>query len=301
MKRPNFFIVGAPKCGTSAWYTYLSNHPDICFSKAKEPHYFCTDFPNFRWAKTEEEYLAYFNECAGERIVGDASVQYLFSTEAAANIAAFAPRAKILIFVRQPGAFLKSYHNQLLLNLDEEITDFSSAWRLSIDPGSRQIPLNCREPRHLDYRAVGRFSEQIERYMASFPASQIKLVDFEEWTCNPRSTYLDILTFLDVDDDGREDFPAVNEAKSVASKSVARFTQRPPGWVLALAQLLRQVAGRERLGVAGLLQRANFREGYRSSETTQLMSEIEVYFYQDQRRLDQLRAKLRDTGTNRKI
>lgn len=49
---PNFFIVGAPKCGTTAWATYLSNHPDIFVPKAKEPHFFTTDHANYRWSKS---------------------------------------------------------------------------------------------------------------------------------------------------------------------------------------------------------------------------------------------------------
>ena len=47
--RPNLFIVGAPKCGTTAWVEYLRTHPDIFFPEIKEPHYFATDLPGMRW------------------------------------------------------------------------------------------------------------------------------------------------------------------------------------------------------------------------------------------------------------
>ena len=30
-KKPNLFIVGAPKCGTTFLYQYLKKHPDIYF------------------------------------------------------------------------------------------------------------------------------------------------------------------------------------------------------------------------------------------------------------------------------
>jgi len=39
-KWPNFFIVGAPKAGTTTLYHYLNEFPEIYFSKLKEPHYF---------------------------------------------------------------------------------------------------------------------------------------------------------------------------------------------------------------------------------------------------------------------
>ena len=62
MKKPNLFIVGAPKCGTTAWAQYLNTHPKIGFSNRKEPHYFCDDFQGFRWAKNRIEYEEMFRD-----------------------------------------------------------------------------------------------------------------------------------------------------------------------------------------------------------------------------------------------
>ena len=39
MKKPNLFIVGAPKCGTTFLYHYLKQHPEIFFPDFKEPHF----------------------------------------------------------------------------------------------------------------------------------------------------------------------------------------------------------------------------------------------------------------------
>ena len=44
--RPNFFIVGAPKCGTTSLDEYLRQHPNVFISRPKEPHYFSTDLNN---------------------------------------------------------------------------------------------------------------------------------------------------------------------------------------------------------------------------------------------------------------
>src|SRR5205085_12040837 len=43
MKEPNFFVVGAAKCGTTTLYHILFQHPEIYMSPIKEPNYFCTD------------------------------------------------------------------------------------------------------------------------------------------------------------------------------------------------------------------------------------------------------------------
>ncbi len=295
MSRPNFFIVGAPKCGTTAWYEYLRSHPDIYLPAAKEPHYFCTDLPGFRWVQSESRYLELFAPAHSARAIGEASVQYLYSAQAAINIAAFDPRAKILIFLRQPAPFLHAYHQQLLRNLDEDVTDFARAWRLCAAPGARTVPRTCREPRLLDYRAAARFSEQVARYLRVFSPAQVMLVEFEQWTRQPRATYLEVLAFLGVADDGRREFPRINAARSLASTRVARFTQRPPDWALALARALRTALGRERLGAARLLQRANSRPAPASAMPAELEAEIEAYFREDQRALATQRALLANT------
>jgi len=60
MRKPNVFIVGAAKCGTTAPYEYLRRHPDIYMSPEKEPAYFCPDLHKQR--RSEEEYLQLFAE-----------------------------------------------------------------------------------------------------------------------------------------------------------------------------------------------------------------------------------------------
>lgn len=287
--RPNFFIVGAPKCGTTAWVNYLSTHPDIGFPNEKEPHYFNTDLAGFRWARSEQEYLSKFDLCAGKPRIGEGSVLYLYSKEAAANIAEFDASAKILIFVREPVGFLRSYHNQLLLNLDEDIVDINQAWRLSGRRDKENIPSTCREPKLLDYIAVARVGEQIDRYFQHFPDKQIKIVQFDHWCKEPRATYLEILSFLGLPDDGRLDFPRVHEAKHHSSRKLARMIQRPPSWALSTSAAVRRVFGLRRLGIAQLIRRLNRSKGYRASgpdTITETTSEsIHSALAEDQRKL----------------
>jgi hypothetical protein len=39
MSKPNLFIVGAAKSGTTSLHNYLNQHPDIFMCNPKEPHY----------------------------------------------------------------------------------------------------------------------------------------------------------------------------------------------------------------------------------------------------------------------
>ncbi len=290
--RPNFFIIGAPKCGTTAWVQYLSTHPEIAFSIHKEPHYFSSDFPNFRWASNEEEYLANFKHVCEETRIGEASVQYLFSEVAAKKIYEFCPQAKIIIFLRNHVTFLRSYHNQLLKNLDENIQDFSHAWSLSGKRREAEIPSTCREPRLLDYKKVGFFSEQVARYFALFSSEQIKIVWFEDWTLNPKRTHIKLLEFLGLEDDGRLEFPAVNEAKHNKYNFISKLVQRPPDWVINIVTNLKHLLGMKRLYISRILRGLNNRRGYLSLEfDSSIKRKINDYYRSDLEYFDSLKVK----------
>ena len=282
---PNFFIVGAPKCGTTAWVEYLESHPDICFSSAKEPHFFNTDFPGFRWANSLDEYLLFFNECEGTKVIGEASVQYLYSNDSAKNIAEISPSAKILIFLRSPSSFLRSYHNQLLINCDEDEPSLRKAWDASGKRKGKNVPKECREPAFLDYKKVGLFSEQVERYLKYFPSNQTKVVFFEEWIKSPRQVYLEVMEFLDVVDDGRTDFLKVHGAKKIRFRRLHQLTQRPPLFLRRILSIVRKFPGLSQVRPSRFLRSLNVQNGYASSIDTDIEAEIDDYFYDDQKRL----------------
>lgn len=293
LTRPNFFIVGAPKCGTSAWVEYLSTHPSICFSSVKEPHYFCTDFPGFRWAKSEDEYLKCFQDCSDAKVIAEASVQYLFSEDAANNIAAFDPNARILIMLRDPVSFLRSYHNQLLLNLDEDIGDFKEAWCRTELRRQGDVPKSCREPRFLDYHRVGRLSLHVRRFTQIFPPSAVKVMMFEDWIHDPHTAYLDLMAFLGIVDDGRTTFNPVHSAKKIQYRQLARLTQRPPRGLLQVSTLIKRLFGVSQLGLASKLRKLNTRAGYSDSvKDPELDTQIRAFFAEDQKLLSELIGKL---------
>ena len=115
IKNPNLFILGAPKCGTTSLYTYLREHPNIFFSHIKGPHYFATDFENYRSVKTKVDYANLFSEAnAQHSIIGEASVLYLYSENAIKGIYNDNPNAKLIIMLRNPIEVVQSWHAQML-------------------------------------------------------------------------------------------------------------------------------------------------------------------------------------------
>jgi len=296
LRLPNLFIVGAPKCGTTAWAEYLGSHPDIFFPRYKDQCFFALDLPNFRLTRTDANYAELFKESGDARVIGEASAMYLFSTAAAAAIRDHDPTSKILIFLREQEDYLPSLHNQFLREFAEEIEDFETAWRLSGRRAPDTIPTTCLEPRTLDYAAMGRFREQVERYFSAFPADQIRVIRFADWTADPRKTYLEILEFLGLEDDGRTAFPPVNSGQTYRSRALARLIMRPTTLVRRLARLMRALPFGQRLYRA--VRSAGFRSapGYRTDIDPELRRQIRRYYADDNKLLMDRLAALSRSG-----
>lgn len=284
--KPNLFIVGAPKCGTTAWVQYLSSHPDIFFPAIKEPHHFCPDLPGFLWTKDRADYLALFSGSGSASVVGEASVRYVFSKVAAGAIAEFNSDSRIIILVRDQEDYLPSLHNQNLFNGDENLEDFEQAWDLSGKRNEGNIGTRCRDVRMLDYKSAGKFSAQVERYFAKFPPEQIRVFHFGDWTAVPRQTYIEMLRFLGLSDDGRTEFPPVNEAARHRFQWLAsRLRARPPG-LLAPYRFISRLAGWKAAPLLDSLLRINSRKGSLTQVSEAGKAEIRRYYEADNARLE---------------
>ena len=127
---PNFFVVGGPKCGTTAMVEYLRTHPDVFISEPKEPNFFADDMPEMKFVDNYKDYLNLFNKATTEKIVGDASIFYMFSEDAIKNIYQLYPDAKLLIMIRNPIEMVPSFHQQILFTLDEDNINLLDALEL---------------------------------------------------------------------------------------------------------------------------------------------------------------------------
>lgn len=231
MKRPNFFISGAPRCGTTALYSYLSEHPNIFMSEVKELNYFADDFPNVQKIafKSPNDYLQLFKD-AGDRhlAVGEASPFYLFSTVAFQNMRAFNPEARVILSLRNPVEFIQSYHQLNLSLLREDEPDLARAWDLQdLRRKGQHLPKSAREPELLMYGEVGQFSKYVERLFKVFPREQVKIILLEDLASDTKGVYEDILEFLNVPSDGRTDFQKVNANFENKSQFLAKLFHPP--------------------------------------------------------------------------
>ena len=290
MNKPNFFIVGAPKCGTTALSEYLREHPSIYISEPKEPHYFTFDFEQYRVTKTWSEYLSLFKQSTSEQTaIGEGSVFYLCSTVALEKIKEYDPQAKIIVMLRNPVDMIYSFHSQLVFTADETEKNFEKAWRLqAIRQQGTQIPAQCREAAFLQYAEMGKLGEQVERLQAVFPPEQVKIILFEDFIKSTQDVYNEVLSFLDVSSDGRTEFIRINENKSHKMGVVGNFTAKPPALLTNVALKARDMLGIKELGILDTIRSLNTKVAAREPLSDSLRAEMTEEFAPDIQKLARL-------------
>lgn len=217
---PNFFLVGAMKAGTTAIYDVLRSHPDVFCSPIKEPNFFCDDivpetfsdvfkpshsfnadsyvdgpmdqFAHIAYIRDPSTYARMFRHVSRERVIGDFSTSYLFSSTAAANIRDSVPNPRVLIVLRNPVERAISHYlmdnrigiaNEPLGDLlQKELTASRRGWCITNQ-----------------YIELGLYFEQVKRYLMNFPRRRIKIVIYDDLRRNFQKTTEEIFSFLGID------------------------------------------------------------------------------------------------------
>ena len=220
---PNFFIVGAPKAGTTSLYHYLDQHPEIYMSPVKEPNHFASEIRlegfvdaiqerirremeetkkylagsmlekrfgavGLNWA----DYLKLFRNANHEKAIGEASVCYLWSDSAAANIAEHIPKAKIIMILRDPAERAFSQYRQWASKGIVRDTFFDVCKSSIANAGGKFQAMN-------PFLQMGLYADQVQRYMDLFPRENIRIFLYEEYQRDARGMIADILRLLGVD------------------------------------------------------------------------------------------------------
>lgn len=220
---PNFFIVGAPKAGTTALYEYLDQHAQVYMSPLKEPNFFASEFrpehfseadrPRIRremhalqqylngdllekrfggLVTTWEDYLRLYRNASNQIAIGEATPCYLWSKTAPRNIAEKIPHAKIIMSLRNPAdrAFSQYLHMVTIGSVRKPFGELIGA-------------ALHREHKYFGptwpFLEFGRYYEQVKRYMDEFPKSQIHISLYEELQLAPVLLISELFAFLGVD------------------------------------------------------------------------------------------------------
>jgi Sulfotransferase domain len=238
--RPDFFIVGAFKSGSTALYEGLRRHPQIFMPFHKEPLYFGDDLTRRYGRMTEADYLRLFRNAKPGQRVGEASTWYLYSESAAREIKQFSPDARIVVVLRNPVDVMYAQHNQLIFNVIEDIPDFAEA--LAAEPerrAGRRLPPGPINVENLFYRHSVQFAEQLERYFGVFGRDKVHVMLFDDLRADGALVVRGTLEFLGVDPSLAKTPPTANENRRVRSPLVQRLIFAPK-MLLPLAPMLRR-------------------------------------------------------------
>jgi hypothetical protein len=292
VRKPDFFIVGAGRCGTTALYEYLRAHPRIFMPVVKEPRFFAGDMPGLmNRVASLPEYLRLFRGAGPRHLaVGEASPQYMYSRSAIGNIREFEPDARLIVMLRNPVDMACSAHTECVYWFVEDEPDFEKAWRLQ--PLRRRglcVPRACSQVTVLLWADMARLGLQVERLLGVFRREQVKFILFEDLARDTRAVYEDVLGFLGVPSDGRRRFPRVNESRRNRIGWLGRVLLNPPrqlvpfrrfalgtpilrrGWLL-----LRRLNTRNGLAhQAARIERRTLRPGFRRELVEEFRDDVE--------------------------
>ncbi|MGB3404295.1 MAG: sulfotransferase domain-containing protein [Microcoleaceae cyanobacterium] len=199
--KPSFYLVGAPKAGTSALASLLDQHPQISMCKIKESNFHCHDL-DLPKPKSEKEYLSLFPVTSDTKVLADASILSLYSHDSAQSIAEYVDSPKVLMILRNPVDAMYSWYSQMSFVRNEHLPNFQAA--LDAEPERKKGNLipnygaiqYC--PQLLYYRDIMRYAEQVERYFSLFKPEQIMILTYDDFKHNLDKVYSQALEFINV-------------------------------------------------------------------------------------------------------
>ena len=242
MPKPDFLIVGAPKCGTTALHDFLAQHPQLHLPK-KEFHHFGHDLRPANYAGDHwdrDVYEALFDGVQPGQLCGESSVWYLYSTQAAREIHERNPEAKVIIMLRSPADMMYSLYNMFIWVRDwtpngviergtdrvmsfEEGLDTQEARKQQLGADGDPEAVQGRRVLRLFHTDAAMYSAQVQRYLDTFPREQIHVVFHDDLVRDPNGTYRAALRFLRVHEDFSPEFRKVNASRDIKNVKLHRL------------------------------------------------------------------------------
>lgn len=206
MTLPNFIIFGVARCGSTALYEYLQQHPNVFMCQPKEPHFFSFEgeVVDFRGPGDDtsinrvsvtslEAYERLFDGAGNASAIGEASIEYGYYPKAVDGIRRRIPHARLICMLRNPAERAFSAYSLMRSRALEPAPSFEAA--LADEPS--RIAKRWHHIWH--YRQMGFYHPQLKRFFDTFPSQQIRVYLFEEFRADPLRVARDIFEFLGVD------------------------------------------------------------------------------------------------------
>ena len=206
---PDFYLIGAQKCGTSALYDYLVQHPCIHPCITKEPRFFDKYFHRgINWYKTcfPSIFQKKFESKIFHRkfLTGEATERYLEHPHVSKRIKKITPNSKFIVLLRNPIDRAYSHYNMRYKSKKEKLS-FEDAIECEKDRTHNEFKKMLNDENyyskdyfHHSYLDRGIYIEKLKRWMEVFPKEQFLIIQSEEFFKDPNNVYNQVLKFLDL-------------------------------------------------------------------------------------------------------
>ncbi len=205
MALPDFFVIGAPKGGTTALHVALALHPQLFMSPVKEPKFFICDGRPPRWGGgpgdahsygewfwRQDDYEALFADAPTGVLCGESTPFYLADFDAKQRIRERVPHARLIAVLRDP--------------VDRAYSNWAHLWSDGLEPLSDFLAACAEEDGRIaagwapfwHYLALGRYGEQLRHLYTVFPREQVHLLRYRYLVDQPREALNGICAFLGV-------------------------------------------------------------------------------------------------------
>ncbi len=198
MPTPDFLILGAPKCGTTALWRYLDPHPEVAMASDKEPRFFTRQGGGLARGETDDDlpragtydrgidwYEGLFADAAPGAKRGEASTVYCVAPDAPGLIHAHAPDVRLVLMVRDPVDRMYSHYWQ----------ERKAGW----NPGPFADLVAADHPRARYYERASHYADTVDRYLGQFDRDQLLVVAKEDMDADPQAALAAVHRHLGVD------------------------------------------------------------------------------------------------------
>ncbi|MEB3360334.1 MAG: sulfotransferase domain-containing protein [Synechococcales bacterium] len=244
LQLPTVALVGAPKCGTSSLFYWLTAHPQVCGSSPKEPFYFMDERsplmrPTANYNRHGYSRYTFFPPSQGPQaphptVFLEATTHSLYQQTALDAFASWTPQPHIIVLLRQPSdrilsSFRYTQHNLACLDPEVSFADFVA---LLLEGQLEQIRDRFTSntsfyvlSRDLHYSCYVNF---LTRWAERFPPDRLHLLTFESLRANPQSVVSHLAATLGLDPAFFEgfDFQSQNTTTAIAHSWLHRQCRR---------------------------------------------------------------------------
>jgi hypothetical protein len=205
---PNVIIAGAPKCGTSSLYFWLSAHPEVKASMVKETFFFADDVNRFnKNANIIEhslaDYSSYFNSKKSDqkKVRLEATAPYIYFENALKHIPKLPSKPKVIFVLREPSARLYSQYR------------FERFRTKRIQMTWEEYSKNDKLILHGDYEYF------LKKWVKSLGKDRIYVCTFESLVSDPKECIGDMSSFLGINSVFYDNYNFIQHNETVAIKN----------------------------------------------------------------------------------